>query len=140
MSRVVGTRATHGAADVPAAHRAAAAEPAGAELRGDPTPSRQASADSKLAPRQRLTPCSQPGADPEDWFPLISTEIRPGDDPDGVLASQERELAQRLCAGCLMVAECLELSLRVSWHGGIWGQMGARDRMVLRTQRKAGQR
>jgi hypothetical protein len=127
-----------------AAQKTALTKAADAELRGEQTPSRLVAADFELAPREPrragLTPCSQPGVDPEDWFPLISTEVRPGDDPDGTLARQEADLAERLCAGCPMVDRCLELSLRVGWHGGIWGQMGARDRMTLRAQRKVGRR
>lgn len=45
----------------------------------------------------------------------------------------DRELASRLCAGCPVQAECLELELRL--HGtdttGVWGALSQQDRRAL---------
>lgn len=45
----------------------------------------------------------------------------------------DRELAARLCAGCPMQEECLELELR--WSGdrtvGVWGALPEQDRRAL---------
>jgi WhiB family transcriptional regulator, redox-sensing transcriptional regulator len=48
------------------------------------------------------------------------------DDPD-------RELATRLCAGCPVRAECLELELRVGGEHtvGVWGALNEDDRRAL---------
>jgi WhiB family redox-sensing transcriptional regulator len=73
--------------------------------------------------------CVRPEADPEDWFPLISTEI--GADHDGSVRLRERGLAQRLCAGCPLRRECLANALGLGVGVGIWGGLGARDRAEL---------
>jgi hypothetical protein len=136
MSRVRETQA-HGG--LTAAQRAALAAAADAELLNAQTRELLAAADFELTPFQewphRLMPCRQPNVDPESWWPLISTEITPGDDPTGVLARQERELAAQLCSGCPVVIQCLMRSLDISTVDyGICGQTGARDRAALRAQ------
>ncbi|OKK00285.1 WhiB family transcriptional regulator [Amycolatopsis sp. CB00013] len=59
-----------------------------------------------------------------------------GDDPP------DRELAKRLCAGCPVIDECLELDLRTTGPDalGVWGAMADTDRRVLHTvwQRRRG--
>lgn len=54
------------------------------------------------------------------------TELTADDPP-------ERELAARLCAGCPVIDECLELDLRVSRREtlGVWGAMTEDDRRAL---------
>jgi WhiB family transcriptional regulator, redox-sensing transcriptional regulator len=53
--------------------------------------------------------CRQPGASPDDWFPVT---VRPSD-----LA----KYARRLCAGCPITAGCLRWALNVGEPEGIWG-------------------
>lgn len=45
----------------------------------------------------------------------------------------DRELAARLCAGCPVRVECLELELRVGGAQtvGVWGALNAEDRRAL---------
>jgi WhiB family redox-sensing transcriptional regulator len=45
----------------------------------------------------------------------------------------DRELATRLCAGCPVRGECLELELRVGGARtlGVWGALNAEDRRAL---------
>lgn len=45
----------------------------------------------------------------------------------------DRELAARLCAGCPVRGECLELELRVGGAQtvGVWGALNAEDRRAL---------
>jgi hypothetical protein len=73
--------------------------------------------------------CVRPETDPEDWFPLISTEVGP--DADGTMRLRERELAQRLCTGCPLRRQCLANALGLGVTVGIWGGLGARDRAEL---------
>jgi WhiB family redox-sensing transcriptional regulator len=70
------------------------------------------------------------GADTERWFPAVS-DGQSWDDPSHFA---ERELAARLCSGCPVLAECLELSFRLGPQGtqGVWGGLGTRDRSRLR--------
>jgi hypothetical protein len=71
--------------------------------------------------------CGRPESDPEDWFPLISTEIDVAD-PDGTFRLRERAIAQRLCGGCPLRRPCLAWALTKSSEPcGIWGGLGARD-------------
>ena len=54
-----------------------------------------------------------------------------GDPPNRLFdAGTDREIAQRLCAGCLVQDECLELELRLygSDTVGVWGALGEDDR------------
>ncbi|MFF4599445.1 WhiB family transcriptional regulator [Amycolatopsis sp. NPDC001319] len=50
-----------------------------------------------------------------------------GDDPP------DRELAARLCAGCPVIDECLELDLRTAGANtlGVWGALPETDRRAL---------
>ncbi|UMP04382.1 WhiB family transcriptional regulator [Amycolatopsis sp. EV170708-02-1] len=50
-----------------------------------------------------------------------------GDDPP------DRELAARLCAGCPVIDECLELDLRTAGANtvGVWGALPDTDRRAL---------
>ncbi len=45
----------------------------------------------------------------------------------------DRELAARLCAGCPVQDECLELELRTAGENtvGVWGSLNERDRRAL---------
>ncbi len=45
----------------------------------------------------------------------------------------DRELAARMCAGCPVRDECLELELRTAGEGtvGVWGALAADDRREL---------
>jgi WhiB family transcriptional regulator, redox-sensing transcriptional regulator len=45
----------------------------------------------------------------------------------------DRELAWRLCAGCPVQDECLELELRMAGEGttGVWGSLAEDDRRAL---------
>ncbi|GAB1509112.1 WhiB family transcriptional regulator [Actinophytocola sp. KF-1] len=47
--------------------------------------------------------------------------------------SIDRELAARLCAGCPVQDECLELELRTAGEQttGVWGSLNERDRRAL---------
>ncbi len=62
------------------------------------------------------------------WF------VRSGDlaDRDDA-APTDRELAARLCAGCPVIDECLELDLRVEGQSttGVWGALPEDDRRAL---------
>ncbi|WP_370950370.1 WhiB family transcriptional regulator [Amycolatopsis sp. cg5] len=48
-------------------------------------------------------------------------------------ASPDRELAARLCAGCPVIDECLELDLRAAGADtvGVWGALPDTDRRAL---------
>jgi len=48
-------------------------------------------------------------------------------------APSNRMLAQRLCAGCPVIDECLELELRTAGASttGVWGALAEDDRRVL---------
>ncbi|GAA4659654.1 MULTISPECIES: WhiB family transcriptional regulator [Amycolatopsis] len=48
-------------------------------------------------------------------------------------ARNDRELAARLCAGCPVLDECLELELRTAGEEtvGVWGAMCEQDRRAL---------
>jgi len=71
------------------------------------------------------------------WF------VRPGDLPDwDDAAPTDRELAARLCAGCPVIDECLEVDLRIEGQDttGVWGALPEDDRRELfrlRQQRRA---
>lgn len=45
----------------------------------------------------------------------------------------DRELAARICAGCTVQAECLELELRYAGRDtvGVWGALAEQDRRAL---------
>ncbi len=61
-------------------------------------------------------------------------EITHGDPPTWTGAGPpDRELAARLCAGCPVRRECLELELRVAGAEtvGVWGGLGEDDRRAL---------
>ena len=54
----------------------------------------------------------------------------PAQEPDW---TSDRELATRLCAGCPVIDECLELELRLAGASttGVWGAMSEDDRRAL---------
>ncbi|WP_156757280.1 WhiB family transcriptional regulator [Actinokineospora pegani] len=54
-----------------------------------------------------------------------------GDEP---VAGSDRELAARVCAGCPVVDECLELELRTGGPEtvGVWGGLSEDERRALR--------
>jgi WhiB family redox-sensing transcriptional regulator len=57
-----------------------------------------------------------------------------GDPPEWTGEDEpDRELATRLCAGCPVRAECLELELRVGGEQtvGVWGALNQEDRRAL---------
>jgi WhiB family transcriptional regulator, redox-sensing transcriptional regulator len=49
-------------------------------------------------------------------------------------APSDRELARRLCAGCPVIDQCLELDLRMAGlcTTGVWGALAEDDRRALR--------
>jgi WhiB family redox-sensing transcriptional regulator len=61
-------------------------------------------------------------------------EITCGDPPEwSGQSSPDRELAARLCAGCPVRRECLDLELRVAGADtvGVWGGLNEDDRRAL---------
>ena len=57
-----------------------------------------------------------------------------GDPPELTgIDTVDRELAARLCTGCPVQEECLELELRMAGEHttGVWGALGERDRRAL---------
>lgn len=57
-----------------------------------------------------------------------------GDPPNWLFdAGTDREIAERLCAGCPVQDECLELELRLygSDTVGVWGALGEDDRRAM---------
>lgn len=57
-----------------------------------------------------------------------------GDPPELIgIGTADRELAWRLCAGCGVQDECLELELRTAGEEtcGVWGALGEDDRRAL---------
>jgi WhiB family transcriptional regulator, redox-sensing transcriptional regulator len=58
----------------------------------------------------------------------------PAEEPDwDGCASSNRCLAARLCAGCPVIDQCLELDLRTAgaWTTGVWGALAEDDRRAL---------
>lgn len=90
--------------------------------------------------------CTQPGANPEAWFPhepkLEETAVRDGVEVDARAAYEEN--ARQLCDGCPLAAACLEGALAdeaqygVKAHG-IFGGLAPWERqaMARNTQRRA---
>lgn len=75
--------------------------------------------------------CGQDTADPEDWFPAYDEQaITPVDSP---VRREIRGEAAMLCFGCPVKGQCLALSYALGEEGahGIWGGLGARDRVEL---------
>lgn len=68
-----------------------------------------------------VTPCQQPGADPEQWFPV---DERP--DSPGVTR------AAALCRTCHVADACLRWALDHDARAGVWGGLttGQRDDLV----------
>jgi WhiB family redox-sensing transcriptional regulator len=57
-----------------------------------------------------------------------------GEPPDWLaVGDPDQELANRLCAGCPVRAECLELELRIAGETtvGVWGGLNVDDRLAL---------
>jgi WhiB family redox-sensing transcriptional regulator len=56
----------------------------------------------------------------------------PAQEPDWDIPS-DRELAARLCAGCPVIDQCLELDLRTAGASttGVWGALPGEDRRAL---------
>lgn len=79
------------------------------------------------------------------WIPLgVLTDVvdidgrcmtpEPHDEPDWHdVAMTDRELATRMCAGCPVRDECLELELRTAGEHtiGVWGGLSENDRHAL---------
>jgi hypothetical protein len=75
--------------------------------------------------------CAAGEADPEDWFPAHDEDaVTPVDSP---LRREIRGQAATLCFGCPVKGQCLALSYGLGEQGshGIWGGLGARDRVEL---------
>ncbi len=67
------------------------------------------------------------------WF------VRPGDlEQWDDAPPTDRELAARLCAGCPVIDECLEVDLRIEGQGttGVWGALPEDDRRELHRRRQ----
>ncbi len=72
--------------------------------------------------------CADSSLDPDQWFP-VSVETDK--------ARREAATAIAVCTGCLVRAQCLELSLRhwdIGRHG-VWGGLVAAERAALRRRR-----
>lgn len=62
------------------------------------------------------------------------TPLPDGDPPNWLFdAGTDREHAERLCSGCPVQGECLELELRLSGPDtvGVWGALGEDDRRAV---------
>ena len=69
--------------------------------------------------------CRRPGANPEAWFPVYGESAN--SDPVA------REYAARVCGGCPVTGECLELAMRIRQSGwGVWGGLSVADRARAR--------
>lgn len=58
----------------------------------------------------------------------------PAEEPDwDGCAPSDRRLAAQLCAGCLVIDQCLELDLRIAGEctTGVWGALAEDDRRAL---------
>jgi len=77
-----------------------------------------------------VKPCTRTGADQVEW--LRSAVSRLADRP---VAVREEMRARRLCAGCPVRSECLELSLRGEPVEGVQGGTTERSRRTLRHRR-----
>ncbi|HEX6404759.1 MAG TPA: WhiB family transcriptional regulator [Pseudonocardiaceae bacterium] len=65
---------------------------------------------------------------------LCLLELRPPVEPDWErCASSDRVLAERLCEGCPVIDQCLELELRTAGASttGVWGALAEDDRRAL---------
>lgn len=65
---------------------------------------------------------------------LCFWRLWPSEEPDwDDCAPSDRELAARLCAGCPVIDQCLELELRTAGAGttGVWGALAEDDRRAL---------
>lgn len=73
------------------------------------------------------------GADTDAWFPDWSEVGHPSTEK----RERERQHAENLCAGCPVIAECLELALRIP-HGayGVWGGTTSWQRRDIRAARR----
>ncbi|QSB07139.1 WhiB family transcriptional regulator [Natronoglycomyces albus] len=71
--------------------------------------------------------CARPGVRPEAWFPL-------SEESSEVTAASMR-YARALCAGCPVVAECLETALTTGEDYGIWGGLTSPERRQILTAR-----
>ena len=73
--------------------------------------------------------------DPEQrdrWWPGIDGGTRKTD-PAGRARRSERAAAERACSGCPVLLPCLAASYRTdNGRAGIWGGLGAQDRLELR--------
>lgn len=77
-------------------------------------------------------PCTRRGADRLEWLrPAVSRLA----DSDRRVAVWEEMRARRLCAGCPVTGECLELALRGEPVEGVQGGATERSRRTLRRRR-----
>ena len=77
-----------------------------------------------------VKPCTRVGADQWEWQRRASSELA-----DRRAAAAEEMRARRLCAGCPVREECLELSLRGAPVEGVQGGTTERSRQTLRHRR-----
>ena len=70
------------------------------------------------------------GEDSGTFFPPHDTETR-----DERVAREQR--AKSMCARCPVRIECLEYSLAVPEHYGIWGGLNEHERRALLRERRA---
>jgi hypothetical protein len=100
-------------------------------------------ADPAVRPARALEQAVRAGAgcrgrDPEDWYPGVGTSAA---DVTAAHAQAERDHARRLCGGCPVQPQCLELALRIpAGLHGIWGATTERDRRAILRRRHADQR
>lgn len=78
-------------------------------------------------------PCRADNADPEDWHDPFRGLLLP------VTAEYKDKVAEQLCRGCPVLAECLLWALANPHQGGILGGMTEKARGMLRrgTRRKS---
>lgn len=69
------------------------------------------------APWRRDAACAEPG--PDLWFPGRGDSLKP---------------AKRVCAGCLVVDECLAYADELEITSGIWGGMTPNERKERRAR------
>jgi hypothetical protein len=142
--RVVGRRGRCGIAPLAVAEKTALDVAADATLNGQDLAAMQVQAltnaaahvlrsqDELRAAIADRGQCANGETDPEDWFPAYDEDsVAPVDSP---LRGEIRSQAATLCFGCPVKGQCLALSYELGEQGshGIWGGLGARDRVELR--------
>lgn len=77
-------------------------------------------------------PCTRLGADWLEWLRPAASQLA-----DRPMAVREEMRARRMCAGCPVRNECLELSLRGGPVEGVQGGATERSRQTLRHRRQS---